>query len=115
MPPVSDETRTKLSISLKGKNKGNTFAKGHKGVYGEKNIMWKGENAGYHALHKWISAARGNPKECELCFRTDKKKYEWASKTHKYLRDVSDWMRVCTSCHRKYDIEHNNYRVAYLH
>lgn len=41
--------------------------------------------------------------KCERCHRTDKKKYEWANKSGRYLRDLTDWIRLCTSCHRLHD------------
>lgn len=32
------------------------------------------------------------------------KRYEWASISRKNIRDLSDWVSLCPSCHRKYDI-----------
>ena len=61
------------------------------------------------AIHRRIETLYGKPKYCEICKRSDKKKYEWANKDHKYSMNIEDWMRLCTSCHRKYDIKHNNY------
>jgi len=56
----------------------------------------------------WIVREKGRPKKCEPCGTTKKRKYEWANVDHKYRRDLNDYIRMCTSCHRKYDIEHNN-------
>ena len=64
---------------------------------------WKGDDAGYHALHKWIIAQKGKPNMCELCGTKDSTRYEWANKSREYKRDFSDWMRLCISCHRKMD------------
>jgi translation elongation factor EF-1alpha len=33
----------------------------------EKHQNWKGDNAGYHAIHKWIKKHKGYPKYCESC------------------------------------------------
>ena len=72
----------------------------------EHNVYnWKGENAGYAAKHKWINRVGGNPKYCEHCKRTNKKRYDWANISGKYKREVSDWKRLCTRCHKKYDNE----------
>lgn len=73
------------------------------GLKGDSNPSWKGENAGYDALHKWIVRESGKPQECWFCKDKSKRKYEWASIGHEYKRDVSNWIRVCTPCHRKID------------
>lgn len=80
-----------------------SFKKGHKGLVGNKNPLWKGNEVGYGALHDWVNLHLGKPKYCEDCKRTDKKKYEWANISKKYLREPNDWKRLCTSCHHKFD------------
>ena len=77
-------------------------------ISGSKNYAWKGENVGYTCLHQWIRRLKGKPQKCEICGTTNKRKYEWANINHRYLRNLNDYVRMCTSCHRKYDIEHNN-------
>ncbi len=72
----------------------------------EKNVYnWKGDKAGYSALHKWIKSKLGNPNYCEHCKTTKSKKFHWSNKSSKYLRIVSDWQRLCVKCHIKYDLE----------
>lgn len=63
------------------------------------------ENATYKAYHLWVKAHRGNPSLCEHCGAT-KGRFEWANKSHLYKRELSDWIRLCISCHRKYDKKH---------
>lgn len=97
----------------KGKKTGivtsGAFPKGHKPenktrfLPGEDNPMWKGDSVGYFGLHEWVGRRLGKPKYCDHCNRMDQPKYEWANKSHQYLRDVSDWIRLCSSCHYKYD------------
>lgn len=58
----------------------------------------------YGTIHDWVRDTFGRPDHCELCGRTEKRRYEWSSKTHKHLRERSDWQQVCVPCHRKYDI-----------
>jgi hypothetical protein len=53
---------------------------------------------------------KGKPSKCEHCEREDKKKYEWANIDHKYARKIEDYIRLCTSCHRLYDIKYNGYQ-----
>jgi glycyl-tRNA synthetase (class II) len=74
---------------------------------GEKHPNWVGNKAHYQTFHKWINSHFGSPNKCELCGRSDKKKYEWASKKHIYTRNINDYIRLCTSCHRKYDLKFN--------
>lgn len=76
-------------------------------MLGKNNVNWKGENVGYHGIHKWVSKWKGKPKKCELCGTEIAKKYEWANTDHKYRRVLDDYIRMCTSCHREYDFKKN--------
>lgn len=70
---------------------------------GPANTTWKGDQAGYQALHVRVAVARGKPKRCERCGTTDpRKRYEWANLTGQY-DDVNDYERMCVSCHRAFD------------
>lgn len=75
----------------------------HRGLKNQTNGMWKGNNVGYYALHSWIKRRLGNVKNCAHCGTTEAKKFEWANISKKYKRNLSDWIRLCTSCHRRYD------------
>lgn len=85
------------------KSNSTSFKKSHKGLVGEKNPIWKGDAVGYGALHDWVVLHKGSPKLCEQCETIEAKKYEWANISKVYKREISDWVRLCTSCHRKYD------------
>lgn len=91
---------------------GNTFREGHIPVnafkpgqtMGDKNIKWKGDDVGYDALHDWVARVKGRPKQCEHCGSNNPdKRYEWANKSREYKRDENDWIRLCRSCHMRYD------------
>lgn len=72
---------------------------------GARNATWKGDAAGYQALHLRVEAARGKPSHCERCGLTDPAtRYEWANLTGHYS-DISDYERMCVSCHRRFDAE----------
>lgn len=72
----------------------------------EENVYnYKGEDSGYSAKHYWIQKKLGKPNYCEHCKRTDQKRYHWSNISGKYLRDISDWQRLCVKCHSKYDLE----------
>ena len=70
---------------------------------GDKNPSWKGEKVGYPGVHDWIKEHYGRPNICENCKTTTAKRFEWANISGKYKRDISDFKRLCTKCHRKFD------------
>lgn len=67
------------------------------------NGNWKGDNASKDAIHKWVIERLGKPKFCEGCGNEYDKRYEWANISGEYKRDLSDWIRLCPTCHRRYD------------
>lgn len=93
---TSLEARENISKALTGKSQPwNTDGKHH---------AWKGDRVGYTGMHQWIRRKLGVPKECEHCGSKNKKKYEWANIDHRYRRNVKDYRRLCTKCHRNYDL-----------
>lgn len=70
---------------------------------GKDNHCWKGDAAGYKALHRRVSKARGQPSRCEVCGTESLDVgYDWANLTGNYA-DVNDYIRACKSCHSKID------------
>jgi len=72
------------------------------------NLSMQKEDVGYKALHQWVKRWLGSPQSCLFCGRKGKKNgtkwsIQWANKSHKYLRDLNDWIPLCTPCHKKYD------------
>lgn len=80
-----------------------SFKIGHSGMVGLNNPLWKGDDAGYGSKHDWIKKWYGEAIKCEDCGTTTAKKYDWANISGKYLRDRSDWKRLCRKCHHKMD------------
>ena len=74
-------------------------------VVGIDNNKWKGDMVGYVALHEWIYLHYGKANKCENknCEYKNPKRYEWANISGKYLREISDWIQLCPSCHKKID------------
>lgn len=69
----------------------------------ERNVHWKGDEAGYQALHLRVSKARGKPSVCESCGKDDPQaKYEWSNRTGNY-QDTADYWRLCVPCHQSFD------------
>lgn len=99
--PHTKESKLKMSIALKGK-----FADA-------KHNQWKGDKAGYRAIHQWIQRKLGKPHFCEHCGDRNLKhrQYQWANLDHKYKRNLNDWRRLCMRCHQTYDIANNNYQM----
>lgn len=62
-------------------------------------VTFKGTQAEYDKLHRWVSKNLGKPQQCWHCLDTSKGKYVWANKTGNYLYDLSDWERLCHRCH----------------
>ena len=69
---------------------------------GEANASWKGVKAGYAALHYRVQKLRGTPSFCSMCETTTAKRFEWANVTGDYS-NIYDYIRLCKSCHSKYD------------
>ena len=104
--PHSDETKQKIRLRLLGNknNLGNKRTEETKlKVSEEKHWNWKGDLVGYWGLHNWVSRQLGKPTQCEFCGTGKARKFEWANKSGNYLRDITDWLRLCTKCHRNYD------------
>lgn len=74
-----------------------------KAITGSSNGSWKGEKVGYKALHAWLNRELGTPKYCAHCQSTKAKRYEWCNISKAYRREFSDWIRLCTTCHHKFD------------
>ena len=73
------------------------------------NYCYKGNNATYGSLHKWVKRWKGKPNRCDVCGADDKRMYHWANIDHRYRRILDDYIPMCVSCHRKYN-KYNNRR-----
>jgi hypothetical protein len=69
--------------------------------YGEANASWKGNEAGYKAMHLRVVTQRGQPSRCSACDNTVGR-IEWANLTGHY-EEITDYVRMCVPCHRKFD------------
>lgn len=59
---------------------------------GKNSSTWIGDKIKYGGLHSWVHRHLGRPTTCEHCEKTNLTKYQidWANKSHKYLRDLTD-------------------------
>lgn len=72
---------------------------------GDRNGNWKGDSAGYQAIHSWLVRNHGLADKCEHseCPRKSTS-YEYALiHGREYSRDIKNFIKLCQSCHRKYD------------
>jgi hypothetical protein len=77
------------------------FNAGHKSyvcMEGEDNPNWKGDGAGYIALHYWVRRKLGNPVRCSKNKSHSAKRFVWANISGEYKRDLNDWRSFCNSC-----------------
>jgi hypothetical protein len=78
--------------------------KKNNGSFCHTEIKWKGTIKEYKSLHHWIGKYLGKPNICNNCKRIETgKRIHWANKSGKYIRDSSDWIRLCAKCHYKFD------------
>jgi hypothetical protein len=97
------EVREKVRLKLIGKKHSKkTKRKMRLSHLGDKTKVWKGNQAGKSALHKWLNSVKSKPKLCEECHK--KKKLELANiKNHNYTRNPKDYKWLCHKCHSKFD------------
>ncbi len=62
----------------------------------------------YWRAHDWVKYHFGKPQRCEDCGLDKipegmKHYFDWANVSRNYLRERSDWRRLCKKCHSKLD------------
>jgi hypothetical protein len=75
-----------------------------RGRNGRTANAWKGEKAGYHAVHLWLTKHFIKSNACEICGTTNYSRLEWANISGKYKRERSDYKVLCPKCHRLLDL-----------
>lgn len=64
-------------------------------------------NKEYFRIHNWLSYHHGKANKCENenCKSVSPKRFEWALlKGKDYEKNRNNYIMLCPSCHRKYDI-----------
>jgi len=81
---------------------------------GKETPRWKGVLAGKTAKHKWLNKNFGKSMICENPYCQDRSKiFEWCLKKGKtYSHNRKDYLRLCRSCHRKYDWDDKKREMA---
>lgn len=72
---------------------------------GPRSFNWKGKKVGYRCLHSWVVRKLGKPTDCAHCPKKGLTGHSihWANKSGRYKRDITDWIRLCALCHKRYD------------
>jgi len=71
--------------------------------------QWQ-EKPTYKAVHRWMERKYIKLSKCEFCNKNPGKakdgrnKIQWANKSGNYKRNREDWLCLCVSCHKKYDL-----------
>jgi hypothetical protein len=84
---------------------------------GENNASWKGDQVSYAALHHRILVARGKASMCvnRPSFGCTSISFEWAHIHDTDPYNVENYVELCASCHRKYDVKRDGeyWRLGY--
>lgn len=67
---------------------------------------WQGGGRSYRLLHRWINRHYPKTGTCSNCHLTGLtgRKIHWANISHTYIDDISDWIELCATCHKRYDL-----------
>lgn len=69
--------------------------------------IFNGDLNKYNRIHYWVRAKLGRPNRCEECGVSGPKEsnhfYQWSNISRKYLKELSDWRRLCKYCHIRQD------------
>lgn len=68
---------------------------------GSETSAWRGDEASYSAIHKWVNKHFNKPTKCKQC--GNDRYIDWANVSGEYKRIESDWIPLCRSCHFYYD------------
>ena len=107
----SEETKSKIGLANSKSLLGHVVPeevrkKISKSLSKDKSYAWKGDEAGYFSKHSWINRHFIKPDKCEIC-GVKSSNFNWCSKNHKYTRNIKDYLYLCVSCHKKYDLKFN--------
>lgn len=110
--PLATRNRYELEGYVKGQPV--PFLVGHRirGLRGSAHFNFKGEAAGYKAMHLRVSRLRGRAIYCVNDPTHISSRYEWANLSGKY-GDPSDYISLCKPCHVNLD-DINGQRVKTL-
>lgn len=78
------------------------FGKSDRFNGGKTHFNYKGDYAGYSAKHKDIFTHKGKATVCIVCSFNGN--CHWANLDRKYSRNLNDYVSLCPSCHKRWDL-----------
>jgi hypothetical protein len=103
---MAETSTISLDKKLSGRDGKGRFVKGHQCSSNERNPLWRGNNAGYHALHIWVRRHLSKPELCQVCKLVPP--HDLANVTGMYNREFHNWKYMCRKCHMESDGRMNN-------
>ena len=105
----TNEQKRKMSLAKMGERNPMKRKEVALKLSGANHYLWKGDKVSYRGLHNWVQRMLGTPKQCERCGKeaVNRRSVQWANKSHKYLRVLSDWIALCGLCHKQHDKRSN--------
>ncbi len=97
----SPETRLQLHNTHIGIKISSGALEKRKLLVEDKSNRWKGNEVGYHGIHRWAHKNLIRPQTCRDC--NEMKQLELSNISREYKREISDWEWLCVSCHRLKD------------
>ena len=73
---------------------------------------YTGHESKYAGIHKWLREKYGRPSSCEHCYKKGRIRssdgrwnidYAKKNSAKTYTKRLSDYLKLCRSCHMKYD------------
>lgn len=65
---------------------------------------WRGDDAGYDAMHRWLNQWHPKSGICENCGITGRRThYAFLHHPERHTRNREDYRELCTSCHKRFD------------
>lgn len=70
----------------------------------ENHPFWKGSQASYSAIHKWLNTHYPRGGTCERCGTTSRRThYAFTQHGSEYTRNRDDYLELCNGCHKWFD------------
>jgi hypothetical protein len=118
----TEETKQKLREAQTGKKSSEETKRKirESAKRGIEHWKWKGDEAEYSAIHRWVKRYKPKADRCERCGTTDKKlqiahiDHSAGRKTpEKYKKDINLYRWFCCKCHRILDGRNENLKLAW--
>jgi hypothetical protein len=102
-PDAGRNERGHVLVSLQC-DSGNVHVERREGLWaGRFKVCGCRRSDSYNAQHKRVAAVRGRPASC--AFGCTRPRYHWAFNGLGDRNDPQDYISLCVSCHKRFDVE----------